>query len=151
MTSTAATIPTSYNGVDVQDLDGIFLEITGGLSDSPTVRGVDVLIPKADGQTARPRRFQERRILISGFVRGTGSTQADQRADYRSNMRSLLSLFDAAAAPADLVAELEDGSTATVACRTLSVASVEPVQSEYGTVSIEMLAVEDWSIVDAGS
>lgn len=151
MTTTAATIGLTYNAVDVQSLDGIFLELLPGAFDSPTVRGVDVLIPKADGQTARPRKFHERRFLIGGFVRGAGSTRAIQMGDFRSNMRTLTTLFDATAAPLDLVAELEDGSTATVSCRTLSVASTEPVQSEYGSVSIEMLAVEEWSFEDAGS
>lgn len=151
MTTNAATIGLTYNGTDVQSLDGIFLELLPGAFDSPTVRGVDVLVPKADGQTARPRKFHERRIPIGGFIRGAGATRVLQMADYRANVRALLALFDATAAPLDLVAELEDGSAATIPCRTLSVATMEPVQSEYGTVSIEMLAVEEWTFEDAGS
>ena len=151
MTSPIVTIALTYAASDVQDLDGRHLEITQGLGDSPTVRGTDVTVPGAAGQTARPRRFHERRILLTGFVRGSGATEADRQADYRTNVRAMLALFDATAAPADLVATLEDDATATIAARTLSVATVERVPGEWADVSIELLAVEEWSYVEAGS
>jgi hypothetical protein len=146
--SAIETIALTFAGTSIQDMEGLFLQITAGLSDSPTVRGVDVLIPKADGQTSRPRRFHERRIMLEGFVRGSGSTYDDQLADYRANIRSMLSLFDATLPPDTLQATLEDGSIATIECRTLSVLTPEDVRT-YATVSIEMLAVEDWVV--AGS
>lgn len=148
MTSALAVIGLTFDGTDVQDVNGLHLVITQGLGDSPTVRGTDVTVPGAAGQTARPRKFHERRILLGGpdsFVRGDGATEADRRADYRTNVRAMLTLFDAAAAPADLVATLEDGDTATIACRTLSVATVELVPGEWAAVSIELLALEDWA------
>jgi hypothetical protein len=151
MTSGAVSIPLTFDGVDIQDLDGLHLEIVQGLNESPTVRGEDVTIPSADGQTYRPRRFHERRILLSGFVRGDGAAQSDRRADYRQNVKSMQALFSTTAAPADLVATLEDGTTATIVCRTLSVLSVERVPSEWADLSIELLALEDWAYEVIGS
>lgn len=151
MTSPWAPIALTFDGTDIQDVDGLHLEITQGLGDSPAVRGVDVTVPGADGQVSRPRRFHERRILLSGFVRGSGASEADRQADYRTNVRAMLALFDVTAAAADLVATLEDGATATAAARTLSVMSVERVPAEWADVSIELLAVEDWIYVEAGS
>jgi hypothetical protein len=146
MSSALAIIGLTYGANDIQVLDGLYLEIVGGLDDSPTVRGEDVTVPYADGQTTRPRRFHERRILLAGHVTGTGATTALAQGDYRGNVKAMLALFDAAAAAADLVASLEDGTTATVAARTLSVVTVPVAPSEWSSVSIELLAVEDWAI-----
>lgn len=156
MTTTAATIGLTYDGTDIQDLDGLFLEITQGLDDSPTsVRGVDVTVPGADGQTARPRRFHERRIVLAGFVRGSGFDTEDRQADYRANVRDMLVLFEtgggAAYTPADLVVTLEDGSTQTVQARTLSVITVPVIPSEYSSVSVELLVVAAWTVEALGS
>lgn len=147
MTSALAVVGLTFDGTDIQDFNGLHLVITQGLGDSPTVRGTDVTVPGAAGQQARPRVFHERRILLAGpdsFVRGDGATEAARRADYRSNVRAMLALFDPTGAPAALVATLEDGDTATIAARTLSVATVELEPGEYAAVSIELLALEDW-------
>jgi hypothetical protein len=151
MTSDVASIPLTFNAVDIQDFDGLFLEITQGLGDSPDVRGIDVTVPALAGQVIRPRKYHQRKIILSGFVRGTGALHDDRLASYRSNVRIMLGLFDATDAPADLVASLEDGSTATIAARTLSVLSSESIPSEFAYVSIELLAVEDWTYEEAGS
>jgi len=140
-----------FDGTDVQDVDGLYLEITAGLDDSPTVRGEDVTVPYADGQVARPRRFHEMRILLTGHVRGVGATAGDAQADYRANVTAMRALFDPAADPADIVCTLEDGTTATAAARTLSVATVNVIPSEWSNVSIELLALEDWTLEVAGS
>jgi hypothetical protein len=146
MTSALATIALTYNAIDIQVFDSIFLEITHGLSDSPTVRGIDVTVPGLVGQVARPRRFHERRILLSGFVRGDGDTEAGRRTSFRANMDVLLALFDAAGDPHALVATAEDGSTRSIEARTLSVMSIEQSPSEWADVSIELVAVADWVI-----
>lgn len=145
MTSPWAPIALTYNAIDIQDADGIHLEITAGLNDSPTVRGIDVTVPGADGQVARPRKFHERRVLLSGFVRGDGATESDRRSDYQDKMTTLVGLFDVTAAPVDLVATLPNSAVGTIAARALSVACAELVPAEFANVSIELLAVEDWS------
>lgn len=156
MSTTATTIALTYNGADIQNLDGLFLEITSGLDDSPTsVRGVDVTVPGIDGQTPRPRRFHERRIILTGYVRGTGATQTDRRADYRVNVRAMHNLFPtgggAAVEPEDLVVYLEDGDTATIAARCLNIVADNAIPSEFTRISIELLAVEDWDYESPGS
>jgi hypothetical protein len=154
MTTAAAAIGLTYKAIDIQAPDfSIFLEITQGLDDSPDVRGVDVTVPAADEQTARPRRFHQRKILLAGHVMGNGSDQATARANYRLSRQVLSALFDATAAPGDLVATLEDGSTATIPCRTLpgGLAAIEVIPSEYARLSIELLAIEDWTIEVLGS
>jgi hypothetical protein len=151
MTSAIAAIGVSFGGFDVQDIDGLHLEITQGLNDSPTVRGIDVTVPGLDGQIVRPRKFHERRLLLSGFVRGSGSTHDDRQASYRANVRLMNALFDPALTPDDLVATLEDGSLATCAARTLDVKAPDVIPSEFAYVSIELLALEDWAYSGDGS
>lgn len=149
MTSELAIIGLTFKGTDVQVLDGLFLEITQGLDDSPEVRGKDVTIPSAPGQLARPRVFHSRKPVLSGWVRGAGSTTADIQASYRTNVRAMNALFDPADAPGELVATLEDGWTATTQARTLSVIPLPEVPHEEAKVSIEMLALEDWVYEEA--
>lgn len=151
MSHWAAVVGLTYSGTDIQNIDGLFLEITQGLNDAPTVRGIDVTVPGRDGQIVRPRRFHERRLLLAGFVRGSGADDATQRIYYRANVRNMLTLFDATALPADLVASLEDGSTATISARTADVAAPPLIEGLFANVSIELLALSDWDYVEAGS
>lgn len=121
MTTPIASVALTYGGTDLQPEElGFHLQIASGLDDSPDVRGDDVLIPYLPGKLPRPRRFDHRRIVLEGMVRGLGTTEAERRSDYRATRRGLAVLFDPAAVPADLVATLEDGYTATIACRALT-------------------------------
>lgn len=148
MSSATATIGLTYDGADIQVLEGLYLELREGLDESPTERGVDVTVPGLDGQVPRPRRFHERRLLLSGWVRGSGDTTEERRADYRTTVRVMQQLFPSgggnAVEPADLVAQLENGATATIPCRCLSIAANNVIPSEFTYISIELLAVEDW-------
>lgn len=145
-TNPLTTIGLTFDATDVQLEDALFLEIVSGLDTSATVRGEDVTVPYADGQTPRPRRFHERRILLAGYVTGNGATPALAAEYYRANVRAMLALFDPAADPAALVATLEGGATtATITARTLSVISETYVPSLLSYVSIELLATEDWT------
>ena len=155
MSSPVAIIGLAYDATDLQEssLD-IFLTITYGLNESYEVRGKDVLVPGADGMVPRPRRPHSHKILLAGHVRGSGADQAAQRADYRTNMRTLRTVFDPARSPADLVAELEDGSTWTITARPVSpgILAAERIPSEWADVSIELLSVApDWTVEEAGS
>lgn len=149
MTSPFTTLGITFNATDLQDFDGLYLEIAQGLDESPTsIRGIDVVVPAADGRTARPRRMDERRIVLNGFVRGDGATQAERQADFRTNVRALNTLFPtgggAAVTPQDLVVTLEDGDTATIACRALNIVTSPVILSEWSAVSVELVAVEEW-------
>lgn len=153
MTTVLAAVGLTYDGTDLQDPDGILLEITRGLFETGDTRGVDVTVPGLDGQVVRPRRFHERRILLAGYVRGDGMDQATRRADFWNNLDQLRTLFDETGLPKALVATVPDGTTRTCDARTLPDGRivVEQIQSEFATVSIELVALEDWLIEATGS
>ena len=147
MTSPVATIGLTFDATDVQDADlGIFLEIIEGLGFVGEVRGRDVIVPGADGRVFRNRRFDLLPIVLEGMVRGNGSTTADRQSDYRANVSTIRSLFDPEKDPEPLVATLENGEVWTVAARTLNVMWKEQVISELAFVSIELEAVEKWTV-----
>lgn len=145
MTTPLATVAVEYDGTDVQTSDlGIFLEITAGLDDSAEVRGEDVTIPYSPGRLPRPRRFDRRRILLEGFVRGLGETRAEAMADYRTNRRLLAATFDPERETATLRVVLEDGDVARIDARPLSIEANEVLRSEFAYLSVELEAVSDW-------
>ena len=145
MTNQLSAIAISYDGTDVQTSDlGIHLEIVAGLDDSPDIRGQDVTVPYLDGRVVQPRRFDKRRILLEGFVRGIGASNDLARMDYRANRRVLANLFDNTGLPATLRLVLEDGDVTRIEARPLSIVAVETIPSLYANVSIELEAVSDW-------
>jgi hypothetical protein len=148
MTNPYAAIPLTYDAIDLQQADfGIYLWIARGLNEPPEVRGKDVVVPGRDGQIPRNRRSDTLRIDLVGEVFGLGPDQATVRADYRTTSRFLRSLFSPARSPADLVALLEDGDTATIAARPLpGMLWNEHIVSEWATISIPLLSVApDWT------
>ena len=146
MTSAVASIGISYGGTDCQESDlGVFLELVRGLNEPPSTRGEDTIVPGAAFRIPRSRVADTLTIELRGIVRGEGSTHAAQKSDYRDKMQALRTRFDTTAAPADLVATLEDSTTATISCRTANVVVTEIVQSLYASVSIELEAYEDWA------
>lgn len=149
MTSAVATIGVVFDGTDVQEIDGIFLELVSGLTgEGLSVRGVDVTIPGLAGRVARLRRADVRRIELRGFVRGVGATRADAIADFRANMDDLDALFDKTADPAVLSVTTEDGIVRTINARTVDLMLGEEVVSgEFQYVSVVLESVDpDWSV-----
>lgn len=151
MSTAAAVIGLTYGGQDVQDLDGIFLEIIEGLGEGPTYRGTDTIVPAATGRTRRNRVKDQLIIELRGWVCGTGVDEAAMRSDFATNRKALLDLFDPTLGDQDLVAMLEDGSTATIAAMRRSPIVYSQVVPAYAGVSIELEAVEDWDHEPAGS
>ena len=148
MTNAVAVIALTYDATDVQASDfGIFLEIVRGLNETPEVRGTDTVVPGRAGRIARNRVADRLPIELRGIVMGNGSTEADQRDDFRTNVLALRALFSPARTPTDLVATLEDGSTATISARPLNIVWDEQVPSLSANVSVELESVDpDWSI-----
>lgn len=141
MTNAVAVIGLTYATVDIQASDfGIFLEIERGLNEPPSVRGVDLIVPSRAGRIVRNRVGDALAIELRGYVMGT------DRSDFRTNALAVRALFDSTAEPADLVATLEDSSTATIAARALN--SVwNQITPEIAEVSIEMESVSpDWVV-----
>lgn len=149
MTTTLATIPLTYAGTDLQPANlQIFLELVLGLSEAPSVRGTDIIVPALAGRVEGRRVNDFVAIELRGWVRAdpATTTTATQRASYRANMKALRALFATNRARADLVATLEDGTTATISARPLNLVLTELVPSEFANISIELAGNGDWVI-----
>jgi len=144
----AAVIPLTFDSVDIQFADfGIFLEIREGLNEPAQVRGVDIIVPGADGRVARNRRKDTRRVVLAGWVMGNGTDTATARSNYRSNVETIETLFALDAAPAVLVATLENGVQKSLNARTLNVIYSPQIASELDYLTIELEAVgPDWAV-----
>jgi hypothetical protein len=152
MTSDVATLGLTFSGTDVQDFEGLFLEVVSGLYDGTDVRGEDVTIPYLEGQIPRARRLHTRRIMLKGFCRGSGATQDLRRLAYRASRTNAELLFAQDAMPDDLVVLYSDGSSRTITARTLNIIAIELVPSEYASLDIELLSTDPgWVDIAAGS
>lgn len=146
MTSAAAVIGLTYRGTDIQDTDGIFLEIIRGLLDGREVRGVDLIVPAREGQIVRNRFAHRRSIELRGWIRGVAGDEDADRGDFATNRAAFLALFDETLEPGELSATLEDGSTQTIDARTLNVIPDEIVPT-FVRVSVELESVDpDWTV-----
>jgi hypothetical protein len=145
MASDVAVVGLTYRGTDIQDIDGIFLEIYRGLVEPLEPRGVDLVVPSRPGQIVRNRVGHRLPIELRGFIRGVSADgEADDRADFAANRGAFRVLFDTTLDPGDLVAALEDGSSMLIAARTLNVVP-RPRVPTYVEVSVELESVDpDW-------
>lgn len=150
MTTAVAVVGLTFSGTDIQQLDSIFLEIRRGLGEVVDVRGVDLVVPSRAGQIVRNRVGHRLSILLEGYVRGVGmltsgeTAESSDRDAFATNRAALRALFDPTAAPAALLATLEDGTSQTIDARTLNIVFDELVPTHH-RVSIEMESVDpDW-------
>jgi hypothetical protein len=148
-------IPVTFDGEILQRDDlGIFLYLTSGLFEPPSVRGVDVMVPHLDGRVDRPRRVDRLTITLAGHVLGNGADGDAIREDFIERVRFLRTLFWPTRDAADLVAgPLPDGSTWTIAARPAD--NADPViytaskGLEYTAVSVALFSnVPTWSVVE---
>lgn len=152
MTNAAAVIGLHFDSTDIQQNPiGVFLEIIKGLNEGPEVRGTDTIVPGLYGRIARNRIGDRLVIELEGYVAGSGMDEETQRSSFRTLVNQFAALFDPTAMPANLVADLEDGSTATVAARTLPTVLWQPIVPAMAKVNVQMEAVVAWDIVPAGS
>lgn len=147
MSSDAAVVGLTYRGTDIQDIDGIFLEIVRGLTEVVEVRGQDLIVPAREGQIVRNRVGHRLPIELRGWIRGVGaSDEDDDRTDFATNRTAFRALFNPRLDPGALVATLEDGSTQTIDARTLNVIT-DPVVPTFERVSVELESVDpDWVV-----
>jgi len=147
MTSPAAVIGLTYRGTDLQqaDLDWFF-EIVRGIGETPAVRGVDYVVPAAAGRSVRNRVADSLRIELRGWVRGSGIAEDAQRNDLKANRATIRALFDPTLDPGALVATLEDGSTQTIAARSLPTMLWDAQVPAFYRVSVELESIDpDWT------
>jgi len=149
MTSPIATIALTFDGIDLQRSDlQVFLEIVHGLNETPSVRGTDTIVPGLAGRIEGNRINDVLPITLEGLVRAdpTTTTTSAAIASFRDNMQSIRTLFASNRARANLVATLEDGTTATISARPLpGIIANDTVKSEFANVSIELEGSGDWT------
>lgn len=118
----AALIGLTFDGTDLQRSDlSAFFEIESGLHDGLEVRGRDTVVPALAGRIVRNRVADRRVIQLRGFIRGEGADADAQGEAFRAMAQEMEALFDQTADPDDLVATLEDGTSLTIAARTLEI------------------------------
>lgn len=110
------------NGADWTSLSGgIVMRFTQGVYDGLNPRGVDYTIPGVEGQVPFPRYADTVDIVGEGFVIGNGSTEADQREDFRDNRATVFAAMRGDQDPYTLVHIEEDGTRLTCQARPLRV------------------------------
>lgn len=148
MPNAVAVIGLTFRAADLQRSDfSVFLEIIKGLNDLPSVRGTDVVVPGLTGRIVRNRVADKRDIVLSGFVRGVGGspTESSDRAAFRVVMDEMRTLFDPTLTPGDLIATLENGSTARIAARTLNLIEDNQLPT-LSKINVELESVApNWS------
>jgi hypothetical protein len=153
MANPAAVIALDVDGTDLQqDPIGIFLQIiAGGPYETSLVRGEDITVPSLEGQVPLSRVGHERKIVLRGYVAGTGTDEQDQRIDFEELALSLVELFD----PRTIVtmtAELPSGAVATITCRPQAPMLWDEVVPSMSRLQVEFLSTDpDWVITPAGS
>lgn len=148
MPTPIGVVPLTYKGTDLQRSDyTVFLEIVRGLDEVTDVRGQDTVIPSLAGRVARNRVADRRSIELRGWVSGTGATEELARSSYRTLVKELQTLFSPTAAAGNLVATLEDGTTATISARSLSIMWGDPVVPSHRPLSVELESIApNWTI-----
>lgn len=151
MSNPYGIIGLTYDGTDLQNADfTIYLTIKTGLNELPSVRGEDTIVPSLAGRIEMNRVNDIIPLVLEGQVTGDPSDDQDtQRAQFRTNMRLVRSLFTSNRERADLVATLEDGSTATISARPMNIGVPTELASVYAALSIELEGYDDWDIVAA--
>jgi hypothetical protein len=109
----------------------VWLEITTGFDDVAEVRGHDTVVPHLAGRIARNRKKDVRGIELTGWVQGTGSTEAARLSSYRDLVDELQTLFDPVRVPAALAGTAWDGTTRSIVSR--------PIGLRWGDLSIHGL------------
>lgn len=144
--------PTSLvaNGVDLTRSDGRILgRVVRGLNELPEVRGKDTVVPALAGRVPRNRIADRLLIEWEGMVMGAGSTEQDQREDFRDIVDSLRALMDPTSDPYELVVTLEDGSTTrSITARPINIVWGDDDIPSYRVASLQWESVDatDWGV-----
>lgn len=112
----------TFDTVDLQRADlSVHLDVTLGLDELPNYRGVDTIIPTADGRVSRLWKPDTLDIELAGVVQGVGATEDLRRGSFRELVEELKTLFVPGGAPSVLTGVGKDGMTYTI--------NAKPIQS----------------------
>lgn len=92
----------SFRGTDLQTAN-IHFDLVRGFAEPPDVRGSDDIIPGAAGREQGAWQADTRRLVLEGWVKGTGATEAAKQQSWRSQTDALMALLDRTLAPGALV------------------------------------------------
>lgn len=146
MTTSIAVVGLRFDGVDVQDIDGLCLHsiLRGGPGEPSEGRGGSVVIPRKVGRFWLNRRRDHRGIELGGFIRGTGSDEAAQREDHYANLLAFETLFSASNR-AELEATLPGGGIYTIQAITVPPVVFDRIVPAYWELTIPMESDDpDW-------
>jgi len=140
----------TYRGTNIQTAN-IAMHLLRGYAEPPEVRGQDDVVPGAEGLEEGAWEADHRRLLIEGWVKGTGATLTAQQQSWRANTDSLLALMDRAASPGALVISAPylglSAGTKTIQARCVNVVP-GPIQAAMTLQhwSFELIALDpDWT------
>lgn len=143
----------TFRGTDIQTAN-IFLDITRGYAEPAAVRGRDIIIVGRAGRTETSvvRKKDVRRILLEGWVLGTGASLVLKQQSWRSSTDTLMALMDHTLASGALVVStpymgLPSGSK-TIQAKCINVMPGPIVSLYFQRWSIELEAIgnpPDWA------
>lgn len=150
MTSPAAVVGLTYDGVDLQDSDlQLFLTITSGLWETASVRGVDTVVPGLAGRYEQDRINDVLPIVLDGFCRADPAEGdlAAAHASYVIKKRATRTLFRSNRDRALLIATLEDGTALQISARPMATSWPEHVPGFFSDLSVQLEGFDDWVLV----
>lgn len=149
MASDIALVNWTADSTDMVDPDGICLHtlVHGGPGETAFTRGEADVIPGLPGM--QPRLWEvERRVLeFIGFVRGSGSTETDQRAAFWDNCITLADILSPRTV-IDLVITLPGGAQYSISARALPPIGYRQRVPSFADCSVEFESFDpDWVAV----
>lgn len=150
MPTDVAPVTLTAGGNDIQDLDGIFLELVrGGPGELADLRGGNYVAPRLAGRVRGNRLGDIRPITLRGFVTGTGANEDAARGDYWDNRVTLASYFPVNTETA-LVAGLASGDSYTITVLPVGSRAItyNQVVPSMALVVVELESLDpDWELV----
>lgn len=144
-----AVVGLRWNATDIQDVPGgIFLEISRGLNEPPSVRGEDTTVPGRAGRSEGNRVNDILGLELVGLVWAGDDaiTPAEILAAYRTNQRAARAMFATNSERGTLEATLEDGSVWSIEARPLN--AIWNEGPTFAKPSIELEGYDDWVEVE---
>lgn len=133
----------TWRGLDISDLDGIYLEITRGYNVPPSPRGEDYVVAALPGRISGARVADiVDSILLEGYVRG-----ADPAAWTANRDQLLATLDEDGAAPGALIVTAPDYglsgmASASINCRVKNWIEGAIIAYRDQTWSIELESID---------
>lgn len=154
MTSPLARVQLGFDSVDLIAANlTTYFWIAKGLNETAIVRGADSVVPGLSGRVERGRENDYLPLELRGVIMMDPDLDDidDARADWRSRMLTYRTLFRPKRDRATLEALLENGTTAAVEARPLTILTTNEVDGVLWQGSITLEGFDDWTFTPGGS